>query len=258
MMTDKNSIRKPRLLDLFCGAGGAAKGYQRAGFNVVGVDIKSQPHYCGDEFYQADALTYPLEGFDAYHASPPCQAYSRLRYLPWLKGRNYPALIEATRELLVVTGKPWVIENVADAPLGQKYSYIMLCGWSLAELPIYRHRLFESNVAMLAPGHRRHPAVIYPGRHLGVFGFTKGVPRSYGTFVSLVGHDGTRNLPKAKEALGIDWMTGLELTQAIPPAYTHYVGLYLLLSLGIIDICELNARLADVTTHRQRHCQDEL
>jgi len=228
---------KLRLLDLFCGAGGAAMGYHRAGFEVIGVDINPQPHY-PFEFHQADALEFPLEGYDTYHASPPCQAYSRLRHLPWLKGKIYPALIEATRKLLVATGKPWVIENVADAPLGQEYGYIMLCGWSLAELPIYRHRLFESNVAMLAPAHRPHPAVIYPGGHLnrrysksggiGVFGFTKGVPRSYGTFVSVVGYDGTANFPKAKEAMGIDWMTKEELTQAIPPAYTEYIGKYLM------------------------------
>src|SRR3989304_4238301 len=108
-------MNKPKLLDLFCGAGGATKGYQRAGFYVVGVDNKPQPHYCGDEFHQADALTYPLAGFDAYHASPPCQAYSRLRHLPWLKNKNYPALIEKTRSILEASGKPWIIENVADA-----------------------------------------------------------------------------------------------------------------------------------------------
>lgn len=230
--------KKPRLLDLFCGAGGAGMGYHRAGFEVVGVDIKPQPHY-PFKFHQADALTYPLDGYDAYHASPPCQAYSRLRHLPWLKNKNYPALIEDTRSILVATGKPWVIENVADAPLGQEYGYIMLCGWSLCELPIYRHRLFESNIAMLAPSHRPHPSVIYPGGKLGsryhqteevmgIFGFTRKVPRSYGTFVSVVGHDGTRNFPKAKEAMDIDWMTNEELTQAIPPAYTEYIGKYLL------------------------------
>ena len=228
---------KPRLLDLFCGAGGASMGYYRAGFEVEGVDNKPQPHY-PFKFYQADALEFPLEGYDAYHASPPCQAYSRLRHLPWLKNINYPALIEDTRNILVATGKCWVIENVAEAPLGQEYGYIMLCGWSLAELPIYRHRLFESNVAMLAPSHRPHPGVIYPGGHLnrrysksggvGIFGFTKGVPRSYGTFVSVVGHDGTSNFPKAKEAMGIDWMNKQELTQAIPPAYTEYIGKYLM------------------------------
>uniref|UniRef100_A0A6M3KL99 Putative methyltransferase n=1 Tax=viral metagenome TaxID=1070528 RepID=A0A6M3KL99_9ZZZZ len=220
-------------------------GYHRAGFEVVGVDINTQKNY-PFEFHQADALTYPLEGFDAYHASPPCQAYSRLRHLPWLKHKNYPALIEDTRNILVATGKPWVIENVADAPLGQEYGYIMLCGWSLAELPIYRHRLFESNVAMLAPSHRPHPEIIYHGGKLGsrysqanmvcgAFGYTKKVSRSYGTFVSVVGHDGTRNFPKAKEAMGIDWMTKGELTQAIPPAYTEYIGQFLMQALTAGD-----------------------
>ncbi len=213
-------------------------GYYRAGFEVEGVDNKPQPHY-PFKFYQADALEFPLEGYDAYHASPPCQAYSRLRHLPWLKHKTYPALIENTRELLVATGKPWVIENVADAPLGREYGYIMLCGWSLAGLPLYRHRLFESNIGMLAPPHQKHPSVIYPGGKLGsryhqtdevtgVFGFTKGVQRSYGTFVSVVGHDGTRDFPKAKEAMGIDWMNKQELTQAIPPAYTEHIGKYLM------------------------------
>lgn len=233
----------PKLLDLFCGAGGASMGYHLAGFEVEGVDIKPQPHY-PFKFYQADALEFNLEGYDAYHASPPCQAYSRLRHLPWLKGRNYPALIDATRQVLVATGKPWVIENVADAPLGQEYGYIMLCGWSLAEMPIYRHRLFESNVAMLAPSHRPHPEIIYPGSKLGsrysqansvvgAFGYTRKVPRSYGTFVSVVGHDGTRNFPKAKEAMGVDWMNKQELTQAIPPAYTEYVGKYLIKAINV-------------------------
>ena len=87
---------KPRLLDLFCGAGGAAMGYHRAGFDVVGVDIESQSRY-PFEFHQADAMTYSLDGFDAIHASPPCQGYSRLRHLPWLKDRVYPMLIEIGR-----------------------------------------------------------------------------------------------------------------------------------------------------------------
>src|SRR3990167_10972018 len=101
---------KPRLLDLFCKAGGATKGYQQAGFYVVGVDIEPQPHYCGDEFYQADALTYPLEGFDAYHASPPCQRYSVMTNGRWQdRLPNHPDLIQPVSERLSATNKPYII-----------------------------------------------------------------------------------------------------------------------------------------------------
>ncbi|MBU2249763.1 MAG: hypothetical protein KKD77_23655 [Gammaproteobacteria bacterium] len=103
---------KPRLLDLFCGAGGSAKGLQRAGFYVVGVDIKNQPHYCGDEFHQADALTYPLDGYDAYWASPVCKGGSIASSCrPGLKAK-YPEQITPIRKRLLETGKPYIIENV--------------------------------------------------------------------------------------------------------------------------------------------------
>ena len=107
-----------RLLDLYCCAGGSSKGYQRAGFHVTGVDMNPQPRHCGDEFIQADALEY-LEAhgheYDAIHASPPCQGYSVMHNLPWLRGREYPRLIKPTRDLLVRIGKPWVLENVMGA-----------------------------------------------------------------------------------------------------------------------------------------------
>src|SRR3972149_6341276 len=129
-------MNKPSLLDLFCGAGGAARGYQRAGFYVVGVDIKPQPHYCGDEFYRADALTYPLDGFDAIHASPPCQRYS---WCALQKYRiNHPDLIGAVRYELVKSGKPYIIENVAGARK-LLLNPIKLCG-TMFDLPIWRHR----------------------------------------------------------------------------------------------------------------------
>ena len=177
----------PRLLDLFCGAGGAAMGYHRAGFDVVGVDIAPQPRY-PFEFHQADAMTFPLDGFDAIHASPPCQAYSRLRHLPWLAGKEYPLLLTPTWERLATHGVPWVIENVADAPM--PYS-IVVCGWTIG-LPIYRHRRFGSSFLLLAPPHRRHVHVIAPGKRLNdrypsrntAYGFTEGVERSFGTLVA--------------------------------------------------------------------------
>ena len=156
---------KPRLLDLFCGAGGAAMGYHRAGFEVVGVDIKPQKNY-PFEFHQGDALTYPLEGFDAYHASPPCQGYSIMRHLPWLKGKEYPLLIDATRQSLLSTGRYYIIENVdgsryrKELPEGLKAGY--LCG-GMFGLPFYRHRRFETNFAWMQPGHPRHQQKILSG-----------------------------------------------------------------------------------------------
>ena len=113
-----------RLLDLYCGAGGVALGYHRAGFDeIVGVDIVYQPRYIGEEFVQADALEYLAEHgheFGAIHASPPCQGYSIMHNLPWLRGREYPLLILPTMEMLEALGKPYVVENVMGARHGSK------------------------------------------------------------------------------------------------------------------------------------------
>jgi len=204
-----------RLLDLFCGAGGAAMGYHRAGFEVVGVDIEPQPHY-PFEFVQAEALQYCAEHgmeFDAIHASPPCQGYSRMRHLPWLKGREYPLLIYATREALQATGKIWVIENVADSPLNGA----LLCGAALG-LPISRHRRFESNVLLLFPPCPGHPVSIHGKRNMRQYGADSGV------MGLLPGQD-------AGQALGIDWQTSREMRQAIPPAYTEFIGRQLMAAL---------------------------
>ena len=221
---------KPRLLDLFCGAGGCTRGYQRAGFHVVGVDLKRQPRYCGDEFWQADAMTFPLDGFDAIHASPPCQGYSRLLHLPWFKDRTYPLLIAPLRERFVQAGIPWVIENVADAPLDA----ITLCGLHFG-LCVYRHRKFESNLLLLAPGgHPRHPEVIFPGPQSrpGVLRPKAGLNFRAGCgILSIGGHTSGNTRAKMSVAMGIDWMTRDELTQAIPPAYTQFVGRQLMRAL---------------------------
>ena len=150
-----------RLLYLFCGAGGAGMGYHRAGFEVTGVDIAPQPRY-PFKFIQSDALEYlAAHGaeYDVIHASPPCQGYSRLRHLPWLKDRVYPMLIDKTRELLDKTGKPWIIENVEDSPLVG----ITLCGLMFG-LNVYRHRKFEMSTFMLQPPHQPHQVVIGSGR----------------------------------------------------------------------------------------------
>lgn len=207
-------MNKPRLLDLFCGAGGAARGYQQAGFYVVGVDIKPQPRYAGDEFHQADAMTYLLDGFDAIHASPPCQAYSRA--VKVANRRNHPDLLAPTRERL--TGRVYVIENVPGAPL---IDAITLCG-SAFGLPIQRHRIFESSVFLMSNGciHREYPAVYPPARNRTNSIRVLSVSAGYQERKQL----GPRYMDMHRAAMGIDWMLRDELTQAIPPAYTEWIG----------------------------------
>ena len=140
---------RPRLLDLFCGAGGAGMGYSRAGFEVVGVDIAPQKHY-PFEFHQADALEYLAQHgaeFDAIHASPPCQRYSAITHAKRTEN-NYPDLIPSTREALIKCDRPYVIENVPRAPL---INPLILCG-TMFDLHVIRHRLFEmSNSIYFSP-----------------------------------------------------------------------------------------------------------
>jgi DNA (cytosine-5)-methyltransferase 1 len=204
---------RPRLLDLFCGAGGATKGYQRAGFYVVGVDVKLQPNYCGDEFHQADALEFPLEGFGAVHASPPCQAFSRAGRLRDAQGARSSAaeLVAPIRERLIATGLPYVIENVEGAPVDG----IILCG-SAFGLKVRRHRIFESNVLVLSPPCTHK----FQGKPVGV----------YHRMGDSVPHGGTTaaTLGEGQEAMGIDWMPWDELKEAIPPAYTEWIGRHLM------------------------------
>ena len=227
-----------RLLDLFCGAGGAAMGYSRAGFDeIVGVDIVKQPRY-PFAFVQGDALEYVAahgREFDAIHASPPCQGYSRLRHLPWLRGRVWPLLIEPCRVLFASQGGvPWVIENVEDAPLNG----VTLCGRAFG-LPIYRHRTFESSTCLLAPPHDRHDVVIGHGR--GVNDRSKGTLNAgssrgawgHQTIVTVAG--GQFRKADGARALGIDWMTKDELADAIPPAYTEFIGCQLLAALANVS-----------------------
>ncbi len=220
----------PLLLDAFSGAGGAAMGYWRAGFNVIGCDIKPQPHY-PFPFWQMDALDFirrygPLA--DAIHASPPCQGYSRLRHLPWLKDNEYPLLIEPVRELLKRTGKPYVIENVEDAPLKNA---TVLCGYSMG-LPVYRHRKFETSFELHAPPHRKHEAVIGSGplvndRRKGSLnnGSRTGSWRSGGVITVAGGQFAKED---GEKAMDIYWMSKYELTQSIPPAYTEWIGAQLM------------------------------
>lgn len=205
-----------RLLDLFCGAGGASVGYSRAGFQITGVDIKRQPRY-PFEFVQADALDFLASygrDFDVIHASPPCQRYSACANIPGRSRDNYPDLIEATRTLLDEVGRPWVIENVQGAPIRG----VMLCG-TMFSLLVYRHRIFESSVILLAPHHHPHRVVIKkPGRTHLIRSYTS----EPGKFVTVAGSMFSR--AAGSVAMGIDWMTRAELAESIPPAYTEYIG----------------------------------
>ncbi|MGW5519029.1 DNA methylase [Nocardia africana] len=202
---------KPRLLDLFCCAGGAGMGYSRAGFDVVGVDINPQPRY-PFEFHQGDALEFLREHgheFDAIHASPPCQAYTPLGALH--PDKVYPDLVAATRAALDDLGLPYVIENVMAAPLIKSRS-IRLCG-GMFGLRTYRHRRFESRLALVAPDHPKHVIRTATKQRRKLWG--------EGWHVSITGDVGVYVGP---EAMGIDWMSGNELCQAIPPAYTEWIG----------------------------------
>lgn len=210
---------KPRLLDLFCCAGGAGVGYDRAGFEVVGVDISPHPNY-PLEFIQHDALTLSpafLDSFDAVHASPPCQSYSDLAK------RNgnadaWPRLIEPVRELLQGLGVPYIIENVEGAPL---LDPVVLCGTMFpGQLRVIRHRLFESNVELKAPPHGKHPLVFTHDKRKGHYGKLD----QNTSFVQVTG-GGNCTMANARDALGIDWpMTKVELNESIPPVYTKYLG----------------------------------
>jgi DNA (cytosine-5)-methyltransferase 1 len=212
---------KPRLLDLFSGAGGAARGYQMAGFHVTGIDNRPQPRYAGDAFVMADALEYVAEHgheYDAIHASPPCQVHSALKSL---YGADYQErhqdLIPATRAALIGSGKPYVIENVPGAPL---INPVVLCG-TMFGLRVYRHRQFESSVFMLMPIHAPH--------HDQVKGVGRGVsPKGYISVTGTGGFGIPDGFRYACDAMGIDWMSRAEMSQAIPPAYTAWIGRQLL------------------------------
>jgi DNA (cytosine-5)-methyltransferase 1 len=211
---------RPRLLDLFCCQGGAGYGYHLAGFEVVGVDIVDQPRY-PFEFHRADALEYVAahgHEFDAIHASPPCQKFTTLGNLHHKNGyaAKHVDLIAATRAALRATGKPYVIENVPTAPLENP---IMLCG-SMFGLRVYRHRCFETSWLMLAPYHVPH--------HDNTPSAGRG--KSDKGFVCVSGTGGVQGVPYAYlcGAMGSDWMDKYGLSQSIPPAYTQYIGAYLM------------------------------
>lgn len=208
---------KPRLLDLFCCAGGAARGYADAGFEVVGVDIDPQPNY-PFEFVQMDAMSLLPEfirsaNIDAVHASPPCPHYSFATKFHPGAADNHPDLVDPVRELLLATGLPFVIENVPGAPLRRD---LVLCG-EMFGLRVHRHRLFEVHGPLiLQPKHQRHR----------LKGARTNCHIEDGYTRLVAGH--FADLADASDAMGIDWMTADELRNAIPPAYTKFIGEQLL------------------------------
>lgn len=213
-----------RLLDAFCGAGGATKGYQRVGFYVVGVDHKPQPRYCGDEFIQADALEYIAahgREFDVIHASPPCQGYlnEHFRVTPGGHVRgDHPRMIADVRSFLGGLGRPFVIENIPSARPFMR-DPVVLCGSSFG-LPVRRHRLFEmpERPALAPPcAHHLQREPRYPTQYR-----PKPGQNTMACVVQVYGHG--KGAKAWGPAMGIDWMTRDELAQAIPPAYTEWIG----------------------------------
>jgi DNA (cytosine-5)-methyltransferase 1 len=200
-----------KLLDLYCGAGGAAKGYADAGFEVTGVDIIEQPRY-PYKFIQAEAIDYVtkhLDEYDVIHASPPCQPFTKMSACRPGRKQQFKDLIFETR--LAIESKPYVIENVPASPL---IDPIQLCGWSFGR-ELYRHRLFESNMELDEKKHARH---VKPGSRAGHW--------KPGEIISISGHFGPMWL--AREVMEIDWMRRHEMSEAIPPYYTEFIGMQLI------------------------------
>lgn len=221
----RSGTRKPRLLDLFCCAGGAGFGYSMAGFEVVGVDLNDQPRY-PFEFKRHDALDLDpgfVATFDAIHASPPCQSYSDLAKRNG-NAHEWPRLIEPVREMLTDSGLPYIIENVEGAPLRNP---CILCGTMFPGLRVIRHRLFETNFPLLTPPHGKHPICHTFDKRKAQYGKTDEMR----DFVSVNG-GGNCSVAAARDAMGITWMTKNELNEAIPPAYTRFIGEQLIEYLG--------------------------
>lgn len=211
---------KLRALDLYCGAGGTTRGLQFAGFNVTGIDSKHQPHYVGDAFIQKNVLDLDpawISNFDFVIAGPPCQ-----HYVPMANRNAHPDLIEPTRELLMQSGVPWVIENVMTSPIPR---WITLCGTMFKNLRVIRHRKFEP-----APGlviKQLHH--ISKSEHPPVFSFDRRERRMQGldpddadTYITVAGNNAS--LGAMSDAMGIHWMTRPEIAQAIPPMYSTYIA----------------------------------
>lgn len=203
-----------KLLDLFCGVGGASVGYAQAGFEVHGVDLKHGKRY-PFTYLRANVLDILrdeefINQFDVIHASPPCQTHSITQHLRKAQGKSTKKLdlIPETRAALIASGKPYIIENVPGSPL---INPIQLCGSSFG-LKVRRHRLFESNLSLIGSEclHKEQ------GRPVGV----------YGSLRDDIPHGGKTadSIDEAREAMGISWAIWSELVEAIPPLYTLYIG----------------------------------
>jgi len=209
-------MKRLRLLDLFCKAGGASKGYHLIGFDVEGVDIEPQPNY-PFTFHQADAFTFPLDGYDAYHASPPCQRWCKATAI---HGYEHNDMITPIRERLKATGKPYVIENIQGAPLANP---LMLCG-TMFGLRVKRHRYFECGGfdVYFAPATCACKGKYgFTASHDGQSSLSRGAK-----LITVAGHNFL--VDEARQAMGINWMNQKELAQAIPWVYTSYIGKHLL------------------------------
>lgn len=207
---------RPRLADLCCGGGGASKGLDRAGFDVVGFDIEPQPRY-PFEFHQQDVMDVDLSGFQAVWASPPCKIFSNANQSKAASSSG--DLITPVRQKIKDAGHPYIIENVPGAPLE---NHITLCGQSF-NLQLLRHRWFESNCLLWGPqcpGHYDVRTGLGP-RFRGWSSFARGA-----NVITVVGNH--YNFKDGKIAMGIDWMGKKELTQAVPPAYSEHLGRQLL------------------------------
>lgn len=214
---------QPEVLDLYSCAGGATRGYQKAGFRVTGVDIAARPEYPGEDFHLQDAITFVLENmaeirsrFAFVHASPPCQGEGApAKGTNKVRGNTHPRLIEPTREVLDLLGLPYVLENVAGSGVRKD---LMLCGEKFG-LGVLMHRYFElgNGLHVLQPAHVKHRGRVRGWRHGQYFD---------GPYVAAYGNGGGKaTVTEMKEAKGIDWTDEhLALREAIPPAYTNYIG----------------------------------
>lgn len=239
-------MRRPLLLDLFCGAGGAAMGYHRAGFDVIGVDLAPQKNY-PFTFEQADALDYLREEIrfsgrkvDVVHASPPCQRFSAMTRGRWQdRAALHLDLVGPTRELLATLGVPFVIENVEGSPL---VAPVKLCGTMFGlgtseGAQLRRHRMFECSWPLVHALRCAHN----DGSPIGVYGGGQHPARRRPATIGVWGNAGGFSVrdqvehwgvAARREAMGVDWMRGKSLSQAIPPAYTEYLGKQLLAHLA--------------------------